>query len=196
MENFLVPEKQLLQYKFQVVYRFHTISMLVEPLLLSLFLFLAFTTYIISGRFVLRIARKEEKQKLEKEENDFALVASAMDSVQTLFDTFDVVLKKAKTYPKHLFDEIMKEKKPCIEEKLLKTIVDEQLGQYSQKDRLAKLPELIKQYVVVQFKHVEAAEKGAEKGEADRVTALKQQADELEGCIAETLRCLGEGKVE
>jgi hypothetical protein len=39
ISNFYVPEKRMLQYKFQVVYRFKTMTMLLEPLLMSGVLF-------------------------------------------------------------------------------------------------------------------------------------------------------------
>jgi len=74
IDDFYVPEKQILQYKFQVTYRFQSFKMYYEPILLSVMLFIGFFSYIMVGRSSLRIVRKGEKLKLDQKDIDTAVM--------------------------------------------------------------------------------------------------------------------------
>ena len=79
IDDFYIPERSILQYKFQVVYRFHTVTMLYEPLLVIATIFVALCLYIFVGHNMLRITRKGERQTQDTKEFDASLVGRAME---------------------------------------------------------------------------------------------------------------------
>ncbi|CAD7931907.1 unnamed protein product [Amoebophrya sp. A120] len=96
LDDFFVPEKNILQYKFQVLYRFNTSAMFYEPILLSLLLFLTFLAYIFSGHLLeLRILRKHESKFLDQLEFQVSLIHKAMTVFDNLVSEYDTTLKRA-----------------------------------------------------------------------------------------------------
>ena len=71
--------------------------MLYEPIILSLFLMLAFFFYISMTRLGLRITRKGEGEQMDQCDEDKHIVRHVMDEFDMLVGEFENVLKRAES---------------------------------------------------------------------------------------------------
>ena len=90
-------EKSILNYKFEVIYRFRTSTMMYEPLLVIFFLFGAFLLYIGCGRVILTIQRDEERKKDAEREKELHRLSKVVDLLSEIFDEYDALLRERKT---------------------------------------------------------------------------------------------------
>eukprot|EP00392_Amoebophrya_sp_AT5.2_P006384 g6396.t1 len=172
LDDFFVPEKSILQYKFQVIYRFDTTRLLCEPILLSSVLFLCFLTYISWRRLELRIVRKGEAEMLNKAEFEASLIRRAMDEWDALTSEFDNTLTRAdlnaKIPQRQKWDPFLtsqKDKHAKLAEKLDETLAAsreaalEAKGDSNSISKQARMLEKarssLKQYLEHQEKHIE-----------------------------------------
>jgi len=172
IDDFYVPEKQILQYKFQVTYRFAGSQMFYETVFLAGLIFLAFLSYIVVGRANLRIARKGERKLLDMKEIALSVGRANLEKFDVLIGEMEQTVKRADA---HARQPVKHKWEPYLENQLAKLkditgALDKSLGEhkstYSEKslyegsDRGAKACEsarkLLKEYAEHQAKHLGA----------------------------------------
>lgn len=156
VDNFFVPERNILQYKFQVTYRFNNFLVFREGILVSFFLFLAFLLFIGSQRFRLRIARDDEKATMLEKEQDVVIVQNAMDFFDALLSEVEVYARaceKNQHYPKKNFEQYATKQKENME--LAYVNLKQKMDKHSDPVKAGKLMSAVRQYLDTQKRRSE-----------------------------------------
>lgn len=216
LEDFYVPEKQILQYKFQVAYRQGALKVYYEPVFLSVLIWAFFLAYIGLGRSTLRIATRSEGKLLDQREVAKSVARASLDKFDALVGDCEQMMKRAdahaRTPVKHKWEPYVAKQKEALKLQTaeLEAAISGNKAVYTGSEKLyEKTKSLLKGYLEHQLKHVDAraGEEGSASGEGKgeegkgddgkkkRASALEQlesKADSLEAELSESLRQLSE----
>eukprot|EP00922_Rhytidocystis_sp_ex-Travisia-forbesii_P013053 GHVS01019565.1.p1 GENE.GHVS01019565.1~~GHVS01019565.1.p1 ORF type:complete len:684 (+),score=122.73 GHVS01019565.1:35-2086(+) len=150
VHNYYVPEREVLQHKFQISYDYlPTVSDVQKPLLLCCLIFLPFLFWIVKGRLNLRIAGKEEGVQLDRAELRSSIRVHALEMYEDLThfsDDFITVLEKFEVQPiRHLLEEAKAKWREQYEELAVK--IDDIISQLVPADvGLMKVSEAVRKF--------------------------------------------------
>eukprot|EP00922_Rhytidocystis_sp_ex-Travisia-forbesii_P013049 GHVS01019561.1.p1 GENE.GHVS01019561.1~~GHVS01019561.1.p1 ORF type:complete len:684 (+),score=112.63 GHVS01019561.1:76-2127(+) len=150
VHNYYVPERDLLQHKFQICYDYSpTVSDIQKPLLLCCLIFLPFLFWIVKGRLNLRIAGKEEGDKFDRIELRASIRSHALEVYEDLThcsDDFIAALEKFELQPiRHLLEEAKEKWKRQYDDLAIKA--DDMISQLEPPDAgLMKVAEAIRKF--------------------------------------------------
>ncbi|CAD7943771.1 unnamed protein product [Amoebophrya sp. A25] len=181
--------------------------MVYEPVILSVFLFIALLTYIFYGRLELRIVKKGEAALLDTAEYDTSLIRRAMETFDLLTSEFDSTLaradKQAKVPVKQKWQPYIaqqREKYTGICQSLEETLAAHSASETD--PRLGKLKTTLQNYMDAQEQQIEvrsttsmspedsSSSKSSKSSDAKVVLEHAQRCADLEVNIALLLRAL------
>lgn len=163
LEDFYVPEKQILQYKFQVAYRQGALKVYYEPVFLSVLIWAFFLAYIGLGRSTLRIATRSEGKLLDQREVAKSVARASLDKFDALVGDAEQLMKRAdghaRTPVKHKWEPYVAKQKEALKLQTaeLEAAITGNKAVYTGSEKLyEKTKSLLKSYLEHQLKHVDA----------------------------------------
>lgn len=100
--NYFIPEKDLLQYKFQILYNYTAAGFAVieKPLIISMMILIPFLIWIFIGRLNTRLARKSESKELDRADLRRSILEHLFELYEDLSDATDDFFKALERFSK------------------------------------------------------------------------------------------------
>eukprot|EP00922_Rhytidocystis_sp_ex-Travisia-forbesii_P013047 GHVS01019559.1.p1 GENE.GHVS01019559.1~~GHVS01019559.1.p1 ORF type:complete len:759 (+),score=127.65 GHVS01019559.1:214-2490(+) len=150
VHNYYIPERELLQHKFQIAYDYiPTVYDIQKPLLLCFLIFLPFLLWIIRGRLSLRITGVEEGKQLDRQELRNSIRVHTLEVYEDLThncDDFLAALEQFEKLPvRHILEEANDRWQQHVEDLAIK--VESIVNQLQPLDEcLAKTPDAVRAF--------------------------------------------------